>query len=139
WPMIKKKITSYTMTFERLKELPPPQVGSDGFDAALDDAFAEKKKDEHKGDFQSISEIERKLHGLVSPNRDVRKLIDLGCVGEFETCKSLLNLVNLEYLRPIIGSTSKDDEQIAASSLVEKAGGALGRILVTMLVLAGLE
>src|SRR5438067_586608 len=43
WPLIKKKITSYAMTFEKLKDLPLSSLQADGFDAALDDAFAEKK------------------------------------------------------------------------------------------------
>ena len=29
----------------------------------------------------------------------MRKLIDLSCLGEFETCKALCNLVNLDYVR----------------------------------------
>ena len=31
---------------------------------------------------------------LVRPGRDVRKLIELSCLGEFETCKALSNLVS---------------------------------------------
>jgi hypothetical protein len=136
WPLIKKKISSYSMTFERLKELPPPTIGSDGFDDALDDAFADAPAPD-RGAGQ-VSALERKIYDLAVSGRDVRKLIDLACVGEFETCKALLNLVNGEYLKSIAGAKAKDDEEMASAGFFSKVGGALGRVIVTMMVLAGI-
>jgi hypothetical protein len=139
WPLIKKKISSYSMTFQRQNELPPPTAAKDGFDAALDDAFEGKQKQEAapKGELE-ISDTERRIYGMAMPGRDVRKLIDLSCVGEFETCKSLLNLVNGGYLLSIAGTGSSDEAVAPSASLFERLGGAAGRVLVTMLVLAGL-
>lgn len=138
WPVVKRVINRYDLTFERVKDLPPPTPGQDAFDAALDDAFAgkEAKKDESKGDFQSVGEVERKVYGLVTPERDVRKLMDLACLGEFETCKALLNLVNLEYLKPIQPAGRPVEIGATSASLLGRVGGALGRVVVTMSVLA---
>lgn len=137
WPVVKKKITSYGMSFQKLKELPPPPLQQDSFDDALDDAFAEEKKVGPKGgEFQSVGEIERRVYDLVKPGRTVRKLIDLSLAGEFETCKALCNLVNLEYLRAVPGADQKGDglNQEAEVSFVERAQGVVGRVAVTMLV-----
>jgi hypothetical protein len=137
WPVIKKVISRYDMTFDKLKDLPPPAAEPEpDFDASFEDAFAEKKKDENKGEFKSVGDSERKVAGLVKPGRDVRKLIDLSCLGEFETCKGLCNLVNLEYMRPIYPQGRK----VAAgpgigTSIVERVGGMVGRMLITALVL----
>ena len=35
-----------------------------------------------------------------APGRPVAAIVDLSRLGEFETCKALLNLVNLGYLGP---------------------------------------
>lgn len=137
WPVVRKTINSYEMTFETIKPLPPPAVVADAFDAALDDAFAEKKKDENKGEFKSIGDSERKVYGLIKQGRDVRRLIDLSCLGEFETCKALLNLVNLGYANAI-KPTGKSELLGPTSSLLERLGGVALRVMVSILVLAAL-
>lgn len=137
WPVIKKTITSYELTFERLKELPAPAIEADAFDAALDDAFAEEKKVEKKGEFKSIGENERKVYLLVNAGRDVRKLIDLSCLGEFETCKALLNLVNLGYLK-IIAAEGRTHAVGGGDSVVQRVAGAVGRVALSALMLAAL-
>ncbi|MDQ3265474.1 MAG: DUF4388 domain-containing protein [Myxococcota bacterium] len=146
WPVIKKTISRYDMTFERQKDLPPPRAQKDAFDSALDDVFGdaplegpikEKKKDENKGEFRSISDNERVVFNLVRPGLDVRKLADLSCLGEFETCKALCNLVNLEYLRAVYpeGRAASLD---GATPLLERVAGAVGRLVVSMVVLLAL-
>ena len=101
WPDVRKKISHEAMTFETVKPLPAQkaQEKEDDFDASFDDAFSEEKKDENKGEFKSIGSSERRVYGLIDPGRDVRKLMDLSCLGEFETCKALFNLLNLDYIR----------------------------------------
>ncbi|MBX5482331.1 MAG: DUF4388 domain-containing protein [Myxococcaceae bacterium] len=139
WPVIKKTITSYELTFERLKELPPPPLEADAFDAALDDAFAEEKREEKQGEFKSIGPNERKVMGLAVAGRDVRRLIDLSCLGEFETCKALLNLVNLGYLKviPPTGRTHAVGGG-AEAGVLGRVMGAVGRVAISMLVLAAI-
>ncbi|MFO0584514.1 MAG: DUF4388 domain-containing protein [Anaeromyxobacter sp.] len=105
WPLIKKRISSRAMTFERLKHLDPGEktssrpIPKDDVDAAFDglgEAPAEKK-----GEFATLGGNERKVYELALPGRTVEKVVDLSRLGEFETCKALLNLVNLGYLKAI--------------------------------------
>jgi hypothetical protein len=140
WPVIKKTITSYQMSFDKLKELPPPVVAapaSDDFDEALEGLGGGGH--ESGSEFRTLGEGERKVFGLIAPHRDVMKLIDLSWLGEFETCKSLLNLVNRGYLKSI--QARGDSEEVGAGPAVAGVGRALGvlaRVAVTMLVLASL-
>jgi hypothetical protein len=133
WPVIRRKINRLDMTFEVTRPLPPPRQQEEDLDAAFDDAFAEKKKDENKGEFKSVGDSERRVYEVITPDRDVRKLIDVSCLGEFETCKALLNLINLEYARPVYpgGQTPTSDRE----GILSKIGQSLGRIGASMATL----
>ncbi|WP_434389390.1 DUF4388 domain-containing protein [Melittangium boletus] len=141
WPHLRKKLTNEATTFEKIKELPPPkaQPKEDDFDAAFDDAFSEEKKDENKGEFQSIGSSERRVFSLLGPGRDVTKLVDLSCLGEFETWKALVNLLNLEYIRAIPPSgLSLSASSGGGAGLVLRVGGMVARAAVTFAVIAAL-
>jgi hypothetical protein len=118
WPLIKRTITSYEMTFVRLAPLP-----------------ASSAKDEEQAEAEAT---ERRVYELIAPGRDVRKLIDLSCLGEFETCKVLSSLVQQEHLRALPpagkGQTLGRDRSQGGLRLV----GFLKRLALTGLVLAGL-
>jgi hypothetical protein len=137
WPVVRKRVTSLQMSFERLKDLPPEELKKDDFDAALDDAFADEKKSVNKGEFQSVGENERKAYHLIAPGRTVQRIIELSALGEFETAKALCNLVNLEYARgiPPVGKGGDDFEGHSRASAVV---GVVGRIAVTMVVVGAL-
>ena len=101
WPVIRKKITSTAMTFERLRDLGPDRAvaaGGDDVDSAFD---ALGEREEKKGEFATLGPKERRVHALAEPGRTVERIVDLARLGEFEVCKALLNLSNLGYLRPI--------------------------------------
>lgn len=136
WPVVRKRITSLQMTFEKVKELPPPTYTKDDFDSALDDAFGEVKKDVNKGEFQSVGENERRVFALVAPGRTAARIIELSALGEFETAKALCNLINLEYLAGVAatkkGGRDFDDSRSGAVL------GVIGRVAVTMLVVGAL-
>ena len=134
WPVIRRKINRLDMVFEILKPLPPPVHKEEDLDAAFDDAFAEKKKDENKGEFKSVGDSERAVYEKIGPGRDVRKLIDVACLGEFETCKALLNLINLEYVRPLTpdGKAPSGDRE----GILQKVGQSLGYLGASMAALA---
>jgi len=95
WPTIKKRITSPRLFFRRLKELPvPPQPESaDGTEETLIDFDGPDRG------MEPIGEAERVVYGLIEPDRDVQKLTDLSCLGHFETCKALANLLNCGYVQ----------------------------------------
>ncbi|MGO8970465.1 MAG: DUF4388 domain-containing protein [Myxococcaceae bacterium] len=127
WPVIRKRIPRYDLVFERVKELP----------ASRPEAAESIDERRGRGDFASFGEAERRVYALVTPVREVRKLIDLSCLGEFETCKALCNLVNLEYLKalPALGDPDPLQDEV---SLLDRVRGTLGRIAVSTVVLAGL-
>jgi len=127
WPVIRKHIPRYDMVFEKAKELP----------AARGEVNGGGEERRGRGDFASFGEVERRVYALVAPVRDVRKLIDLSCLGEFETCKALCNLVNLEYLKalPALGEPDPLQDEV---SVLDRVRGTLGRIAVSTVVLAGL-
>lgn len=131
WPVVRRRIVSPSMTFERQKELPPPPLKADEFDAALDDAVGGGSA-KGEGD---VSEVERQIYAYALRGFQVRKIIDLSCIGEFETCKALLNLVNEDYLRvvPTVGQAEDFEEQ---ESLLSRVFQVMGRVAVTMVVLA---
>jgi Domain of unknown function (DUF4388)/Type II secretion system (T2SS), protein G len=128
WPVIRKRIPRYDLVFERLKELPNSNTSE------MAPTVEERRA---RGDFASFGEPERRIYALATPVRDVRKLIDLSCLGEFETCKALCNLVNLGYLKalPALGDPDPLQDEV---SVLDRVRGTLGRIAVTTLVLAGL-
>jgi hypothetical protein len=138
WPVVRKRITSLQMTFEKTKDLPPAELEKDDFDAALDDAFAEEKKAVNKGEFQSVGENERKCFNLIAPGRTVQRIIELSALGEFETAKALCNLINLEYARGIPPAGKGGDDFETDSSRASAVLGVLGRIAVTMVVVGAL-
>jgi hypothetical protein len=104
WPLIRRKITSTGMTFERVRALEaeqPSGEGSEEEDDGLDALDGPREKRERKGEFASLGANARRCHALAEPGRTVEKIVDLSRLGEFETCKALLALVNLGYLRAI--------------------------------------
>jgi hypothetical protein len=111
WPLIRKKISSPAMTFERLRPLEGERTAgrklekkaTDDVEAAFD-ALGEEPAERKGGEFASIGRNERRVNDLATPGRTVEKIVDLSRVGEFETCKALLALVNLGYLKPVAPS-----------------------------------
>jgi hypothetical protein len=103
WPLVRRKISSTAMTFERLRSLDPgPGVGkgdAEDVDAAFDALGGEAEG--KRGEFASIGPNERRCFELAEPGRTVETIIDLSRLGEFETSKALLNLVNLDLLKPV--------------------------------------
>ena len=123
WPTVKSVITSYQMTFEKLKS--PPKPNSNAIADAIDDAISSQSG------ANDLGPTERRVFSLYAPDRDVRTLIDLSCLGEFETCQALSNLVKLGYFRPIAPAGASEIIDAADISpwhaLVTKLGGSLAR------------
>jgi hypothetical protein len=109
WPMIRKRITSLAMTFERLRSLPPEAASGaeDDVDAAFDGLGEGDGKPKAKGEFANLGPNERKMFALANPGVPVSKIVDVARLGEFEACKALLNLVNLGVLRAIAAPKGK--------------------------------
>jgi len=106
WPLVRKKITSMALTFERLRALEPERqkpIREDELDAALGalDGIGGGEDEEDDGGRAelAVGRNERRVYELAIEGRPVAAIVDLSRLGEFETCKSLQNLVNLGYLR----------------------------------------
>jgi len=126
WPMIRRRITSYDMSFVRLKAL--DAGGGDGQaaafdggdDADIDSAFGAALSGEKSAPSpragSELGAIERSVYELAEPERTVQEIIDRSRLGEFESCKSLLSLVEAGYLagveparkgKPLIGGRAE--------------------------------
>jgi hypothetical protein len=79
WPAVRRRISSPAMTFARRGELPEPESGD-----------------------PSLGPNERTVYTLADPGVTVERITDLSRLGEFETCRALLTLVNLELLEPLV-------------------------------------
>jgi hypothetical protein len=122
WPLVRKKISSTAMTFERLRALEPDRAGTgarklekggEDVDAAFD-ALGESRK---SAEFSKLGRNERRAYALAVPGRPVEKIVDLSRLGEFETCKALLALVNLGYLAALPPSKSRAAAAVGAYAL----------------------
>ncbi len=99
WPMIRKKISSYEMTFKRVKELPHVADTQTKESDEIDNAFGEVVEKDSAVAAKNIGRNEVLVFGLIQYGHNVQRLIDLSRLGEFETCKALLNLLNEGYVR----------------------------------------
>ncbi|HYG70638.1 MAG TPA: DUF4388 domain-containing protein [Anaeromyxobacteraceae bacterium] len=106
WPMVRKRITSPAMTFERLRPLDAGEEAGGGDDDDVDaafDAFGEAPPRKRRDDdaFGSIGANERRAYALAEPGRTVERIVDLSRLGEFETCKALASLVGAGFLEAL--------------------------------------
>jgi hypothetical protein len=88
WPMVRRKITSAAMTFERLKELDPGVAQASGRGA-------------RDGESAALGRNEWRVYELALPGVTVERISDVSRLGEFEASKALFNLVNLGVLRAV--------------------------------------
>ena len=99
WPMVRKRLPSYDITFTKLKPLPERKTAGgleDEVDAAFDGLTESSGKE---GEDHGLSDADYRVYQLVVPERNVQKIIDLSRLGEFETCKSLVNLLEKQYIK----------------------------------------
>ena len=150
WPFIRERITSYEMRFELLKtlepaaETPAAEDSEEDFLSGIDDAFDALDGGEDKPEPEKdLGENEHKVFALISPDRDVQKIIDLSRLGEFETCKALLNLMNAGYLAGVAPKRrrSRSQKSDAGGGLMLRRGvgwifPVLARVAMSAILLA---
>ena len=88
WPMVRRKITSSAMTFEREKELDPATARAEG-------------RGSRDGESAALGKNEWRVYELAVPGVTVDRIADRSRLGEFEASKALFNLVNLGILRAV--------------------------------------
>lgn len=109
WPSIRRKITGYGLVFYKVEDL-EALVAQESQGAApsdddpfgdLDAAFADLGGSGGSGRLRNIGDNERLVYALITPERDVQKIIDLSRLGEFDTCKALCNLIDAGIVAPL--------------------------------------
>lgn len=108
WPLVRKRISSPEMTFERIRAPEPERARTGSLERDVDAAFDALGEGPGRGDAAESDQAdlalgrgERRAFELAVPGRTVERIVDLSRLGEFETCKALQNLVNLGYLRAV--------------------------------------
>ena len=99
WPAIRRRVTSYGLVLERLRELDPLVAHGSSDDLDLDSAFGEGGGAGPDTRMKNIGQHERVVYQLVDGERDVQKLIDLSRLGEFETCKAIDRLLESAFVQ----------------------------------------
>lgn len=84
WPSLRRRFSSSTATFRRVKELPPP--GS-----------PQLRKVQKKG--ISLGAKERRIYALTEPDLSISTIVARSRLGEFETLLSLNNLCEGGFLK----------------------------------------
>lgn len=131
WPLVRKKIPSRLMTFEKLRELPGDGPGTGGGKPGAD----ESSFGDLGGDDGEIGSSERRVMALVQPGRTVERLTELSRLGEFETCKALFNLVAGGYLK---GIAPPSDEAERKGGFLHTALGGVAAFTVRVAVGIGM-
>ena len=112
WPVIKQDHHPLRRsTFERLKALPPPARPSRGRGlrrrARRRLRRGEEGREQGRVHVASASNERQRLRARRSRAATSASSSTSRCLGEFETCKALCNLVNLGYLRAITPRASR--------------------------------
>ncbi len=144
WPLVRKKIFSTAMTFERLRPLEPERAaapaGRGDKDEELDAAFDGLGDGRKTGEHSKLGKNERRVYELAAPGRSVERIVDLSRLGEFETCKALLRLLNLGYLAALPPAKSRAAAAVGAYALDWQARIRRGttRVAATVAIAAAL-
>jgi hypothetical protein len=103
WPLIRRRIPSTAVTFRRLRPLEVERTTARmrKRDEEVDAAFAAMEAGDEGAEpveDGGMGRTERRVYELAEPERPLQRIIDLSRLGEFETCKALLGLINQGYL-----------------------------------------
>jgi hypothetical protein len=103
WPILEKKIPTLQMVFERVSGSTPARpAAARPAKADIDDLLAIVEEDGGASRGSSDGALgprETAILALVDGGRTVQEIIDLGQLGEFETCKVLYGLLSLNLIR----------------------------------------
>jgi hypothetical protein len=102
WPGVRKKIPSGDAVFARVPEaegtvLPAEEGGAEG---AEEDIFGEARPQAYQGGKVRLNPSQSRVYGLVDGVRTVEELSYQTLLGEFEVCKSLIDMAGQGLVRP---------------------------------------
>jgi hypothetical protein len=108
WPILEKKIPDLQMVFERVgapgqaaaRTGRPAKADIEELMAIVDGGSGEPAGEGGRVAEQGLSQREGSVLALVDGERTVQDVVDIGQLGEFETCKVLYGLISLGLIRP---------------------------------------
>jgi len=127
WPYIEKKIPSLSLVFEKIIENQEKVTVSSTEETSVDELFVETPKKEGI----EITPDEMIIFNLVDGHQDVRNLIEITNLGEFETCKGLSNLLTAGLIVPKTPIVAEEIDIKKSESLREKWAGLSGRNIIS--------
>jgi hypothetical protein len=136
WPLVRKRISSPAMTFERRRApTAEPGRGRAGPEHAADPGGAEGGG---TAEVAGLGENERRTYALAVPGRTVEQIVDLSRLGEFEACKALATLCNLGYLEARGPARRPGAVGAYAQGWRARVRAGLGSVLATVVIAAAL-
>ncbi|HET6466655.1 MAG TPA: DUF4388 domain-containing protein [Nitrospiria bacterium] len=141
WPFIEKKIPNLEIVFEKNSEnMDRVRVAK-----SEEDPDTDKVGEQNTEVGIKVSQGEMNIFNLVDGQQDVRHLIEIGNMGEFETCKALSNLLTAGLISPKLTirqqqneleETDKKEERIPWLTSRKTASG-LVLVFCLIIILAG--
>jgi hypothetical protein len=144
WPILEKKIPSFQVIFERIAAAVPPRRAASrpvkvGIEDLMDfeggESGAPAATSFERGG-EALGPRENAILGLIDGARVVQDLIDLGHLGEFETCKVLYGLLSLNLIR--VRETGAPAPAVPAAAARHGARGLRGAREYAVVALAAL-
>jgi hypothetical protein len=142
WPFIEKKIPNLEIVFEKSGEITDTLRVANSEEDPTADIFAEKKTDKEI----QITQEEMNIYNLIDGQQNVRGLIDITNMGEFETCKALSNLLTAGLIvqkyktdapKKEIGTTTPSKVRISWLSSRQLLSGLIIFICILIMVAGG--
>jgi hypothetical protein len=134
WPIIEKKIPSMDMVFRPVVDAAMIEVGS----AADDPLAADAKRGSGPSNKIRLTVEEERIYRKVDGARTVQALIDASGAGEFEVCRTLLDLLNRNIVAPVGRGVTPDDDGAEEDTFISSTPGYAVVVLVLLLAAAGI-
>ena len=134
WPLIRARINNHDVIYRVVKQPEEVESEADALERILDDAFSEfSLDDDDAAGPGGLGAHERQVLALIDGSRTVHALVDQSRLGEFETCKALLTLLNGGYIEPVKVKRARLQPGQRTSPIA-----LAGRIAVNLLVLGAI-
>jgi hypothetical protein len=108
WPIIEKRITSFDMVFAKVPGREPAagkssEAGGEEWDDIMSivDEGSGEERDRPSSGGSKLSSQEQAIYQVVDGEKTVQDIIDVGKIGEFETCKVLYSFLSVGLIREV--------------------------------------
>ncbi len=134
WPIIEKKIASMDMVFRPVVDAAMIDVGSGGDEGGPN----ESKRGAGASNKIRLTVEEERIYRKVDGARTVQAIIDASGSGEFEVCRTLLDLLNRNIVAPVGRGVTPESDGAEEDTLISSTPGYAVVALVLLLAAAGI-